>query len=188
MGSSEKPRRGAQAKRAMLTPRFPGSTAIVRAARLGGDEWEPLAFAAGDGRVRHINGQPIDARLLQCVAEELARRADEWVSSKVLFVAGLLADEHYRDRRRAFAEHRLGSVTPRGAAPARCRLFTQVLQVPGDVVDRTSWRCGPAKEAQHQLKASIGVEMEEIARHHGLDDWLPDVTPELEGPCHRDPR
>jgi hypothetical protein len=81
-------------------------------------------------RVRHINGRPIDARLLQCVAEELARGADERVSSEVLFVAGLLAHEHHRGRRRAFAEHCLGSVTPKWAAPARCRLYAQVRQIP----------------------------------------------------------
>jgi hypothetical protein len=57
--------------------------------------------------VRHINGRAIDSGLLERAVEQLSRRADERMPSKILGVPRLLADQHDFGPLRPFTEYGL---------------------------------------------------------------------------------
>ena len=59
-----------------------------------------------------------NARLLQRLIENPARRSDKWLAGKVFLVAGLLPDQHQMRARPAFSRHHLGSEFVKWAAHA----------------------------------------------------------------------
>src|ERR1051326_2721641 len=68
--------------------------------------------------VRDVDARSIDARFVERLVEQCARRTDERTSGEILFVARLLADEHHRRRLLSFTEHGLRSGFPKIAALA----------------------------------------------------------------------
>ena len=72
-------------------------------------------------RVRHIHRVAVDARGLQRVVKDTARRTDERSARDVLLVAGLLADEDDLGGPLPFPEDRLGRFRPEVAGSAMGR-------------------------------------------------------------------
>jgi hypothetical protein len=66
-------------------------------------------------RVRDVHLTAIDAGFLECFVEHAAGGPDERMTGDVFLVTGLLADEHYLRRCRAFTEHGLRCVAPQVA-------------------------------------------------------------------------
>ena len=68
--------------------------------------------------VRDVNLRAVDARTFERPVQHAAGGTDEQLADAVLFVAGLLADEHDRRVRRAGTEDRLRGATPEITASA----------------------------------------------------------------------
>jgi hypothetical protein len=68
--------------------------------------------------VRHVGRGAVDPRLLECLVEQPAGRADEGRPREILLVAWLLADEHHLRAERALAEDGLRRVGVERAAAA----------------------------------------------------------------------
>ena len=85
--------------------------------------------------VRHVELPAVDARVGQRAVQDSAGRADERPALEVLTVARLLADQHDRRARAAFAEHRLRGVLPQRAGAA-------VRRVPSQAVHRVRLAAG----------------------------------------------
>jgi hypothetical protein len=62
--------------------------------------------------VRHVGVRPVDARLLERLVQEPARRADEGPASPVFLVARLLSDQHQPGGLRSLAKDSLRPELP----------------------------------------------------------------------------
>jgi len=109
---------------AASSPSSHGRQAVIGLVRLLVDPALPsrLPLEVLD-RVRDVGRRPVDPRGLEGLVEEAAGRADEWLASLVLLVAGLLAHEHHLGRSRPFSEDGLRRRLPeRAGLAARGRL------------------------------------------------------------------
>lgn len=96
--------------------------------------------------IRDVGVRPVDARVLERLVEEPARRPDEGPSSPVFLVARLLSDEHQPGGLRSLAEHGLRPKLPQVAPPAagRCLLQSGQRTLLGEEICRRSGLLGVA--------------------------------------------
>ncbi|MNT27528.1 hypothetical protein D3C72_1631650 [compost metagenome] len=69
-------------------------------------------------RIGHEELVAVQARLAQCLVQQVARRPDEGRALQVFLRAGLLAHQHDARMRGALAGHALGGIAPQRATPA----------------------------------------------------------------------